>query len=119
MSNGKMQKYFESLRENIGKRVVADHVFNGVNMQEVGELRRVNDYSDVRVGSFNMPFIGYMCAVRKIETEDGQILYHNTLIEPNYYLTRQEDIDEVRGRSFGWGVTRKLRRKHGAIGDNI
>ncbi len=114
-SNGnietKIQKYFEALRNNIGKRVRVEYVWYGVPQEEESTLRNVGDYVNIEIEGAGIPFIGYSSAIRRILGENGKVLYENPLIPHNYDLRRDEDIDQLRVLSFGHEIANKFKEQ--------
>ena len=104
---GRMKKYFEVLRKNIGQKVRVEYVEYGSLDEERGTLIDVKDYSWLEIkGKSNtsgtsFPFVGYGCAIRKVLSEYGIILYENLFIPSSYDLRKEQRVLLMRALSFG------------------
>ena len=87
---------YKKLKEHVGEDVSYEAWWYGSLFKESGKLEDVNYYSNVRIGDYGIPFIGYGSAIKTIIlNETGEVLYHNPYIEDEYDLRRVEDIEKV------------------------
>lgn len=97
----KAKEMFDKLREHLGEDVSFTGWWYGVKQEETGELKDVEDFFNVSIGSYGIPFVGYGSAISKIVSKDGEVLYSNPNIEKNYDRRDEHKIDASRRLIFG------------------
>lgn len=103
---------FKKLKKHVGEDVSYEAWWYGSLFKESGKLEDVNYYSNVLIGDYGIPFIGYGSAIKTIIlNETGEVLYHNPYIEDEYDLRRIEDIEKVEIKFFGPEYTFKKRNR--------
>ena len=97
----KAKAMFEKLREHIGEDVSYTGWWYGVKQEETAELKNVTDFINVEIGYSGIPFVGYGAAISNITSKDGEVLYSNPFIEPEYDRRKAEDIFASKRLIFG------------------
>lgn len=92
---------FDKLREHIGEDVSYTCWWYGSKREETAELKEVNDFSNVVIGCFATPFVGFGAAISNIVSKDGEVLYLNPYIEENYDRRLDEAVSSARRLIFG------------------
>ena len=100
------KEVMKTLEKNIGRKVGVEYVRDGTPQTDKGILKRLMDFVNIVIEDsarsiISIPFVGYGIAIRKIIGENGEILYENQIISPDYNLWRTEKIEEVVAESFG------------------
>ena len=99
---------FDKLKEHIGDVVTYTGWWYGVKQEETAELREVNDFVNVVIGSSGIPFVGYGAAISNITTINGEVLYSNPNIEIGYDRRLDNDIFASKRLIFGDKIVDKM-----------
>lgn len=97
----KAKAMFDKLREHIGENVTYNAWWYGVAQYETAELKAVQDFINVEIGSSGIPFVGYGSAISDIISKDGEVLYSNPNIENGYDRRSYKDIFASKRLIFG------------------
>ena len=92
---------FDKLREHIGEIVSYKGWWYGSEQNETAELRSVTDFTNVEIGCYGIPFVGYGSAISSITSIDGEVLYSNPNIEYGYDRRASEDVFASKRLIFG------------------
>ena len=92
---------FDKLREHIGETVSYKGWWYGAEQNETAELRSVTDFTNVEIGCYGIPFVGYGSAISCITSKDGEVLYSNPNIEYGYDRRASEDVFASKRLIFG------------------
>lgn len=92
---------FDKLREHIGETVSYKGWWYGSEQNETAELRSVTDFTNVEIGCYGIPFVGYGSAISSITSKDGEVLYSNPNIEYGYDRRASEDVFASKRLIFG------------------
>lgn len=95
------KKMFDKLREHIGEDVSYTGWWYGAKQEETGILKNVEDFFNVAIGSYGIPFVGYGAAISEIVSKDGEVLYTNPYIEENYDRRDDNEIYASKRLIFG------------------
>ncbi|MCI9434360.1 MAG: hypothetical protein HFI86_03660 [Bacilli bacterium] len=101
----KTKRMFNKLKKHIGEEVSYVGWWYGVKQEEIGELKEVNDFSNVVIGCSGIPFVGYGAAISSIKSKDGETLYLNPAIEIGYDRRKNEDVFAAQRMIFGDRIT--------------
>lgn len=97
----KAKSMFDKLRKHIGEEVSYTGWWYGVKQEETARLKNVTDFINVEIGYSAIPFVGYGAAISDITSKDGEVLYSNPFIEPEYDRRKDEDIFASKRLIFG------------------
>ena len=95
------KEMFNKLRKHIGKEVSYTAWWYGNKEEGTDILREVNDFCNVSIGAYSIPFVGYGSAISKIISKDGEILYSNPYIEYGYDRRDDREIFSAKRVIFG------------------
>lgn len=107
----------DRLRDRIGQRVVVFVATTDIYdfAVRLGLLEKIQDFKSISMydvwikSSINISFIGVCCAVRKILSREGDVLYENLTIPKNYGKPKTpQEVEELKVLSFGKEVAEKL-----------
>lgn len=92
-----IKEQFNLLREHIGDEVLVEHYEYGKLLSEVFKIQEVYDYMGISFDIMYMAFLGYNCAIKRILTLDGKVLYEaKGLPEPYGYYDKYQLVDIIR-----------------------
>jgi len=101
---------FNKLKEHIGLNVKVIAWCYGTKTEDVGILKKVNDFSCVLLENIGCCFLGYGAAIETILSNDGEILYHNPNLESGYDKTNPNDIFEAANKMFGYNKALEIEK---------
>lgn len=105
-------RMFEALKKHIGQSVNYKAWSHGSPDNGTDILKNVSYFSNVEIGSMNIPFIGDGSAISEISlTETGEVIYSNPYIESNYDRRKAEDVEESKRKMFGDVIVDKQRSR--------
>lgn len=105
-------KMFQALKQHVGERVSYRGWWYGAAQEETDVLRNVSFFTNVQIGCYGIPFIGYGSAISSIRLEEtGEELYSNPYIEYGYDRRDPEKIEEARRKMFGDTIVDKQRNR--------
>ena len=91
----------ESLKKNIGSRIVFVKLSNGKYEMDNGVIDAVEDFKSVIIDKERFPFIGYNTGIKTIYSIEGKYLYNNELLSKETNLESLEEINEANQNAFG------------------
>ncbi len=97
----KCEEMFESLKQNIGKKVKCLAWHYGMPMYEEGILSEVNEYCNLVVNHTGIPFVGYGAAISYVRDEIGMTLFENETIPDAYDVRDREEIYDFKKLLYG------------------
>lgn len=92
---------FNKLKEHIGDRVYYELWDGGILKTGVCKLTGVWNFTGIKLDTIIFPFVGYSCAILKISSKDGEILYSNSYIEDCYNRRTPNSIFEAQRMIYG------------------
>ena len=101
---------FNKLKEHIGENVKVIAWCYGTKTEDVGILKKVNDFSCVLLENIGCTFLGYGVAIETILSIDGEMLYHNPNLESGYDKTNPNDIFEAANKMFGYNKALEIEK---------
>lgn len=105
-------KMFQALKKHIGEKVSYHGWWYGVAQNETDILRDVTFFTNVEIGCFGIPFVGYGSAISSITlTETGEELYSNPYIENGYDRRSPEEIEDSKRKMFGDVIVDKQKNR--------
>lgn len=97
----KAKAMFDKLREHIGEEVSYTAWLNGIKRKKTEKLIEVNDFSNVVIGIFKIPFVESDIAISNIISKNGEVLYLNPYIGSSYDIRTDEEVFDFRKLIFG------------------
>ena len=95
------QKMFQDLKKHLGEKVICYVSEFGKVSTASGVIKSVIDFENIQIGSNEISFIGYRCAIHKIILLNGKTLYLNDTVPFNYDFKTEEDIFHYKALQFG------------------
>ena len=100
----------DDLKRYIGEKVTVHYVWYGKKWTVTETLKRVNPFVNIVLEGQGTPFIGYGCAIQKIEA-DNNVVYFNPHILDDYDVRKDEERDCLIALSFGKEIMEKQKQE--------
>jgi len=100
---------FQKLRGAVGQKVRVDYVWYGISYSDERTLKNVEDYVNIEVEDFRIPFVGYGSAIQRVTDEKGNVLYENPNISDSYDVRNPTEREDLVARTFGQDIADKMK----------
>ncbi len=90
----------DRLSRYVGQRVTVEYASRFGPNSTNRILKWAYPFTGIYLSKLNLGFVNWHEAIKKITSQDGVVIYENTLVGDSYHPTAEE-IKELRSQTFG------------------